>query len=99
MEETLKDGRSFQRAAEVDALCGIHQFNGKDMFQVIHHFIKFGSCVGAHAYVVFLSVGGDDGVARSRIAVHFILADHRSGGILRNHKAGVQTGVGNQEFR
>ena len=63
---------------------------------VVHHFIKFGSGVGAHTYVVFLSVGGDDGVARSRIAVHFILADHRSGGILRNHKAGVQTGVGNR---
>ena len=31
--------------------------------------------------------------------VHFILADHGGGGILRNHKDGVQTGVGNQEFR
>ena len=99
MEETLKDWGSFLRAAEVDALCSIHQFDGKDMFQVVHHFIEFGSGVGAHAYVVFLSVGGDDGVARSRIAVHFILADHRSGSILRNHETGVQTGVGNQEFR
>ena len=99
MKETFKNGRSFQRTTEVNALCSIHQFDGKDMFQVVHHFIEFGSGVGAHAYVVFLSVGGDDGVARSRIAVHFILADHRSGGILRNHKAGVQTGVGNQEFR
>ena len=31
MEETLKNGRGFLRAAEVDALCGVHQFDGKDM--------------------------------------------------------------------
>ena len=34
-----------------------------------------------HAYMVFLSVGGDYGIARSCIAVHFILADYVKGQI------------------
>ena len=99
MEETLKNGRGFLRAAEVDALCGVHQFDGKDMFQVVHHFIEFGCGIGTHAYMVFLSVGRDDGIARSCIAVHFILADHGGGGILGNHESGVQTGVSYEKFR
>ena len=48
--------------------------------------------------MVFLSVGGDYGIARSCIAVHFILADHGGGGILGNHEAGVQTGVGYEKM-
>jgi hypothetical protein len=33
-QETFQNGRSLLRTAEVDTLRGIHQFNGKDMFQI-----------------------------------------------------------------
>ena len=39
-EGNVQERRSFQRTTEVNALCSIHQFDGKDMFQVVHHFIK-----------------------------------------------------------
>ena len=99
VQETLQNGRSLCRTAEVNALSGIHQFDGKDMLQIIHNTIKLSSCIGTHADVVFLPVGGNDGVATGGIAVHLVLAHHRCGGILRNHETGVQTGIGNKEFR
>ena len=89
MQETLQQRRRFQRTAEIDALRSIHQFDGKDMFKVVHHFIKFGCGIGSHTYVVFLPVGRNDGIARCGIAVHFVLTDHRRSSVLGNHKAGV----------
>jgi len=99
VQETLQNGRSLCRTAEVDALSGIHQFDGKDMLQIVHNAIKLSSCIGTHADMVFLPVGGNDGVAAGGIAVHLILAYHRRGSILRNHETGVQTGIGHKEFR
>ena len=57
MQETLQQRRRFQRTAEIDALRSIHQFDGKDMFKVVHHFIKFGCGIGSHTYMIFLPVG------------------------------------------
>ena len=51
MQETLQQRRRFQRTAEIDALRSIHQFDGKDMFKVVHHFKKFGCGIGTHTYV------------------------------------------------
>ena len=99
MQETLQQRRRFQRTAEIDALRSIHQFDGKDMFKVVHHFIKFGCGIGPHTYVVFLPVGRNDGIARCGIAVHFILTDHRRSSVLGNHKAGIQSRIGYQKFR
>lgn len=59
VKETFQNRRSFQRAAEIEALRSVHQLDGKDMFEIVHYFIEFGGGVGAHAYVVFLSVGRD----------------------------------------
>lgn len=40
------------------------------------------SGIGSHTDMIFLTVGRNDRIARSRIAVHLILADHGCGGIL-----------------
>ena len=69
------------------------------MLQIVHNAIKLSSCIGTHADMVFLPVGGNDGVAAGGIAVHLVLAYHRRGSILRNHETGVQTGIGHKEFR
>ena len=63
IQETLQKRRGFQRTAEIDTLCGIHQLDSKDLLQIIHHFIKFSRGIGAHTYVVFLSIRRDNGIA------------------------------------
>ena len=98
VQEAFQDRRGFQRTAELDALGGIHQFDRKDVFQIVHDTIQLGSRIGTHADMVFLSVGGNDGVATGSIAIHLILTDHRGGSILRYHETGIQTGIGNQKF-
>ena len=55
--------------------------------------------IGAHTHMVFLSVAGYDGIAAGGITVHLVLAHHGSSGILGNHEARIQTGIGNQELR
>lgn len=97
-DKTFDDGRAFQRTAEFQSLCGVHQFDGKDMVEIVHDFVEFRGCIGSHADVVFLSVARHDGVAAGGITIHLVLADHRCCGVLRNHKSGIQSGVGHEEF-
>lgn len=98
VQEALQGRRGFQRTTELDALGGIHQFDRKDVFQIVHDAIQLGSSIGSHTDMVFLSVGGHDRVAAGGIAIHLILTDHRGGSILRYHETGIQTGIGNQKF-
>ena len=98
LEEAFQQGRRLERPAELDALGGVHQFDGKDVVQVVHDAEQLGGGIGPHTDVVLLSVAGDDGVRGRGVAIHLVLADHGRGGVLRNHEAGVQSRVGHQEF-
>ena len=49
--------------------------------------------------MVFLPVAGHDRVAAGGITVHLVLAYHAGCRILRDHKTGIQSGIGNQKFR
>ena len=64
------------RAAELDALCSVHQLDSEDMIQVIHDLKELGRGIGSHADVIFLPVARHDRVAAGSIAVHLVLAHH-----------------------
>ena len=97
-QELFKDGGCFGRTTEFYSLGGIHQLDGQDKIEVIHDLEEFDRGIRTHADVILLSVAGYDRVAAGGIAVHFVLAHHARGCILRDHKTGVQTGIGNKEF-
>ena len=98
-QEFLQVGRGFCGALQVDGLRGIHQLDGKDAFYILHDLHGFDSGVAAHAHVVFLFIGRGNGINGAGSTQLFVFADNGSGGVLRNHEAGVQAGVGNEEFR
>ena len=49
--------------------------------------------------MVFLALAGRNAVHRRRCGQRLVKADDGSGGVLRNHKATVQTRIGNEEAR
>ena len=98
IQKTFQDRRRLQRTAELDALRGVHQLYGKYVLQIVHDAVELGSGIGTHTDVVFLSVGGNNRIAARRVAIHLVLTDHRSGCVLRYHKAGIQSGICHQKF-
>src|SRR5690554_1058863 len=86
-------------APEIQRLGGIQQFNGQNPLRVFDHFQGFDGGVGAHAHVVFLSVGRVDGIHRRGGAQLLVFADDGRGGVLGNHEAGIQPRIGDEKCR
>ena len=98
-QEFLQDRGSTRRTTELDTLCRIHQLDRQDMIQIVHNLKELRRRIGSHTHMVFLPVTGHDRVAAGGITVHLVLAHHAGCRILRDHKAGIQSGIGNQKFR
>ena len=83
--------------AEVEGLCGVEELDREDALGILHYLVAFGGGITTHADEVFLILAAGDAVDAAGGAELFALADDRGSCILRNHKAAIESGFGNQE--
>ncbi len=83
--------------AEVEGLGCVEELDGEHAFDVLHHAVALGGCVAAHADEVFLVLAAGDAVDAAGGAELLGLADDGCCGVLRNHEAAVEAGLGDEE--
>ena len=75
------------------------QFDGQDTAQVLHRLPELAGGVPAHGHVVLLHGGARDGVHGGRDGEPLVVGDQPCLRVLRNHQAGIHTGIRRQEGR
>ena len=82
---------------EVEGLGGVEELDGEDALGVLAHLVALGGGVATHGDEVFLVLAAGDAVDAGGGAELLALADDAGGGILRNHEAAVEAGLGDEE--
>ena len=90
----LGEGAGLQRGEQVDALAGAEKFDGEDVAEIVEHAFQAAGAAHAHADVVFLITGSGNRIDRVRCGERAIFAGKRGGCYLRDHEAGIETGIG-----
>ena len=82
---------------EVEGLSGVEELDGQHALGVLTHLVALGGGVATHADEVLLVLTAGDAIDRAGRAELFALAHDAGGGILRNHEAAVEAGLGDEE--
>ncbi len=84
---------------EINALCRSHRLNADHSGGVEAHAAEAAGRVGRHRDVIFLVSGGWQAVNAARMRQRFVLRRQRCSSDLRNHKAGVNAAIIDEERR
>ena len=97
--ELLDEFGALQRFAEVEGLGGVEQLDAEDLLHVVDHQVALRGGVGTHTHVVFLALRRLDGVGGAGHREGLVLVHDGGGSVLRDHEAGVESGVLHEEGR
>ena len=95
--EILDEGAALERAAELESLGGVEEFDGENAFGVLCDAVGLGGGIAAHTDEVFLVLAAGYAVDAAGCAELFGLAGDGGRGVLGDHEAAVEAGLSDEE--